>query len=184
MCVTAHFIDGDWILHNKIIKFCLISNHSGDTIGKMLENTLREWRIDSVYTIIVDNALANKLGINYIKKRLKDKNYIVLEAEYLHMRCAAHILNLVVHESLDELGDCIDNIRNTVKYEKSSPFRMAKFKSCIKWENITCTKMVCLDVKTRWNSIYLILYTIEKYEKAFELLDEEDNQFIVPSIID
>jgi hypothetical protein len=116
MCVTAHFINGDWMLHNKIIKFCLISNHSGDTIEKMLESTLREWGIDGVYTITVDNALANKLGIDYIKKRLKDNNYIILGAEYLHLRCATHILNFVVHESLDTLGDCIDNIRNEVKY--------------------------------------------------------------------
>jgi hypothetical protein len=184
MCVTAHFIDRDWILHSKIIKFCLISNHSGDSIGKMLESTLREWGIDCVYTITVDNASANKLGIDYVKKRLNDKNYIVLGAEFLHMRCAAHILNLVVHEGLDELGDCIDNIRNAVKYVKSSSSRMAKFKSCIEWENITCTKMVCLDVKTRWNSTYLMLCAAEKYKKAFELLGEEDNQFIVPSIID
>jgi hypothetical protein len=124
------------------------------------------------------------LEIDYVKKRLKDKNYTVLGAEFLHMRCAAHILNLVVHEGLDELGDCIDNIRNAVKYVKSSPSRMAKFKSCIERENITCTKMVCLDVKTRWNSTYLMLCAAEKYKKAFELLGEEDNQFIVPSIID
>jgi hypothetical protein len=51
MCVTAHFIDRDWILHKKIIKFCLISNHSGDSIGKMLESSLREWGISRVYTI-------------------------------------------------------------------------------------------------------------------------------------
>jgi hypothetical protein len=184
MCVTAHFIDEDWILHNKIIKFCQISNHSGESIGKMLESTLREWGIEGVYTITVDNASANKLEIDYIKKRLKDKNYAVLRAEFLHMRCAAHILNLVVHEGLDELSDCINNIRNAVKYVKSSPSRMAKFKNCIKRKNITCTKMVCVDVKTRWNSTYLMLCTAKKYEKAFELLSEEDNQFIVPSIID
>jgi hypothetical protein len=102
------------------------------------------------------------LGIDYIKKRLKDKNYVVLGAKFLHMRCAAHILNLVVHEGLDELGDCIDNIRNTVKYMEASPSRMAKFKSCIERENITCTKMVCVDVKTRWNSTYLMLCTAKK----------------------
>jgi hypothetical protein len=175
MCVTTHFIDGDWILHNKIIKFCLISNHLGDSIRKMLESTLREWGIDGVYTITVDNASANKLGIDYIKKRLKDKNYIVLGAEFLHMRCAAHVLNLVVHEGLDELGDCIDNIKNAVKYMRYSPSRMAKFKSCIERKNITCMKMVCLDTKTRWNSTYLMLCTAGKYEKAFELLDKEDN---------
>jgi hypothetical protein len=124
------------------------------------------------------------LGIDYIKKKLKDKNYIVFGAEFLHMRCVAHVLNLVVHEGLDELGDCIDNIKNAVKYVRYSPSRMAKFKSCIERENITCMKMVCLDTKTRWNSTYLMLCTAGKYEKAFELLDKEDNQFIVHSIID
>ena len=184
MRVTAYFIDGDWILHNKIIKFCLISNHSGESIGKMLESTLREWGIDCVYIIIVDNATANKLGIDYIKKRLKDKNCSVLGDEFLHMRCAAHILSLVVHEGLDELGNCINNIRNVAKYVKFSLSRMTKFKSCIEQKNITCAKIVCLDVKTKWNSTYLMLCTAKKYEKVFELLVEEDNQFIVPSITD
>ena len=62
---------------------------------------------------------------------------------------AAHILNLVVHKSLEELGGCIDNISNAVKYIRSSPSRMTKFKSCIERENITCTKMAYLDVETR-----------------------------------
>ncbi|XP_059431592.1 zinc finger BED domain-containing protein RICESLEEPER 1-like [Corylus avellana] len=44
--------------------------------------------------------------------------------------------------------------------------------------------MVCLYVKTRWNSTYLMLCNADKYEKAFELLGEEDYQFVVPSIID
>jgi hypothetical protein len=53
MRVTTHFIDEDWILHKKIIKFCLIFNHLGDSIGKMLESTLIECGIDGVYTITV-----------------------------------------------------------------------------------------------------------------------------------
>jgi hypothetical protein len=44
--------------------------------------------------------------------------------------------------------------------------------------------MVCLDVQTRWNFIYLMLCTAKKYEKAFELLGEENQQFVIPSIID
>lgn len=40
MCVTNHFIDLDWILHKKIIKFCLVPNHKGDTIEKVLENSM------------------------------------------------------------------------------------------------------------------------------------------------
>jgi hypothetical protein len=78
----------------------------------------------------------------------------------------------------------MDNIRNAVKYVRSSPSRLAKFKGCIERKNITCAKMVCLDVQTRWNSTYLMLCTAEKYKKAFELLGEEDQQFVAPSIID
>jgi hypothetical protein len=62
---------------------------------------------------------------------------------------------------------------------------MAKFKSCIELEKITCTKMVCLDVQTRWNFTYLMLSSAEKYEKAFALLEEdESNHFVAPSFID
>jgi hypothetical protein len=33
MCITAYFIDSDWNLHKRILNFCLIPNHKGDTIG-------------------------------------------------------------------------------------------------------------------------------------------------------
>jgi len=32
ICVTASFINSDWTMHKKILKFCLISNHWGETI--------------------------------------------------------------------------------------------------------------------------------------------------------
>jgi hypothetical protein len=135
-------------VHKKIIKFCLISNQNGDSIGKMLESSLIEWGIGGVFTITVDNALANTVGIEYLKRRSNDKNYTILRVEFIHMWCATHILNLVVHDGLEHLGDCIDNIRNVVKYVRSSPMMMAKFKDCIEWKNIKCVKMVCLDLQT------------------------------------
>jgi len=36
MVVTANFIDSDWKMHKKIIKFNLISSHKGENIGRML----------------------------------------------------------------------------------------------------------------------------------------------------
>ena len=45
--------------------------------------------------------------------------------------------------------------------------------------------MICIDVQTRWNSTYLMLSSIEKYEKAFALLEEdESNHFVAHSSID
>jgi hypothetical protein len=69
-----------------------------------------------------------------------------------------------------------------VKFVRPSSQRMARFKECIKCEKIQCTKTVCLDVQTRWNSTYLMLSAAEKYEKTFTRLGEEDgNPFVVPS---
>jgi hypothetical protein len=100
----------------------------------MLENTLIEWEIESVFTITADNATVNDVAIDYMRRKLKDKRDSILGGELLHMRCAAHILNLIVNEGLKGLGDCVFNIRSVVKFVKSSPQRMARFKECIKCE--------------------------------------------------
>jgi hypothetical protein len=144
-----------------------------------------QWGIDSVFTIIVDNAAINDVGTEYIRRRMKEKSSIVLEGEFLHMQCVVHILNLVVNEGLKDLGDCVPNIRNAMRCVRSSLERMAKFKYCIEWKNIQCTKMVCLDVPTRRNSTYLMLRIAGKYQKAFDLLGEDEhNHFVVPQTIE
>ncbi|KAF1866235.1 hypothetical protein Lal_00024234 [Lupinus albus] len=45
MCLITHFIDGDWRLQKKILNFCQVENHKGETIGKEMERCLREWGI-------------------------------------------------------------------------------------------------------------------------------------------
>jgi delta 1-pyrroline-5-carboxylate dehydrogenase len=100
----------------------------------MLENTLIEWEIESVFIVTADNATFNDVAIDYMRRKFKDKRTIILEGEFHHMRCAAHILNLVVNEGLKRLGDCVSSIRNAVKFVRSSPQRMTRFKECIKCE--------------------------------------------------
>lgn len=85
----------------------------------MINSALTQWGIDSVFTITVDNASANDVGVD-IRKMIKNKSHTILGGEFLHMRCAAHILNLVVHEGLKDLGDCVTNIRNAVRYRCSN----------------------------------------------------------------
>ncbi|KAK3221594.1 hypothetical protein Dsin_008619 [Dipteronia sinensis] len=45
MYLTAHFVYNNWKLKKKILIFCPISNHKGDTIGKALETCLKSWGI-------------------------------------------------------------------------------------------------------------------------------------------
>jgi hypothetical protein len=176
--ITAHFVDRCWNYQKRIISFAPIPNHKGLTIGKKVEEVLKEWGIRNVSTITVDNASSNDVAVGYLKKRLKMKNGLLGEGDHFHMRCVAHILNLVVMDGLKDQDLSIASIRNAVRFVRSSPQRALKFKECIEMSRITCKKHVCLDVSTRWNSLYMMLDTAEKFQPAFEKLVHEDSSYV------
>lgn len=48
MVLTAQFIDDNLTFQKRILNFCLIPNHKGETIGKKIEKCLLDWTIDNV----------------------------------------------------------------------------------------------------------------------------------------
>ncbi|KAF2300068.1 hypothetical protein GH714_007943 [Hevea brasiliensis] len=93
------------------------------------------------------------------------------------MRCMAHIVNLVVMDGLKDVGESVLKVRNVVRYVRSSPARLKKFKEYVKYEKIDGKSSLCLDVSTRWNSTYLMLNTTQKYERAFERYELQEPMF-------
>jgi chemotaxis methyl-accepting protein methylase len=51
-------------------------------------------------------------------------NDVLCRHEFIHVRCCAHILNLVAHDGLKDIDDSIVRIRNMVKYLKGSLQRL------------------------------------------------------------
>lgn len=98
----------------------------------------------------MDNASANKVAITYVKKKLANwsVNSMILNGLYMHVRCSAHIINLIVQDGLAEVNHSIASIRNAVKYVRSSPARLQKFKTCVDREKISCRGLMMLDVPT------------------------------------
>ncbi|KAM1609320.1 hypothetical protein FF1_021472 [Malus domestica] len=121
MVVMAHFLDNDWTLYKRILNFVQITSHKGDDIGRCLKVCLNNWGIDKVFSITVDIASANDITIAYIKRRLKSNGTLVLDEAHLRMRCACHILNLIVKDGMTEFSREIEGIRNCVKFIHSSP---------------------------------------------------------------
>ena len=177
MCLTCHFIDDDWKLHKRILNFCVVDDHKGETVGRKIELCLRAWGIDSMFTLTVDNASSNGGTIKFLETVTKDWKGTVLEHQFLHMRCCAHILNLIVVEGLKERESSISKVRDAVRYVKSSPNRFQTFKNYVKTLGIESKSLLCLDLPTRWNSTYVMLESAVKFEKVFLRMDFEDEAY-------
>ena len=102
MCVAAHFLDTDWWLHKRIIGF-LVCGHKGEDIGKDIERCLVYWGLEKVFSITVDDASANDGTISYLKMVMNNAKTSIAEGQYFHMRCATHVINLIVSDFLREL---------------------------------------------------------------------------------
>ncbi|XP_028760965.1 zinc finger BED domain-containing protein RICESLEEPER 2-like [Neltuma alba] len=155
----------------------MVENHKGKTIGKTIEKCLLDWGIDKVFTITMDNASSSVSALSYLKKPLRNWKGLVCGGGYLHIRCCAHILRLIVHEGLKDLKENFESIRSAVRYMRSSPAHFAKFKSFAKAEKINTKSLVCLDVSTKWNSTFLMLEAAWKLQKMFERMNDEDDDY-------
>uniref|UniRef100_A0A803KUC3 Transposase n=1 Tax=Chenopodium quinoa TaxID=63459 RepID=A0A803KUC3_CHEQI len=176
MCLTAHFIDNDWKLNKKIINFCPISSHKGEAIGKAVEACLEYWGIDDkLFTVTVDNASSNDVACAHLSRMVR-RTECINDGKNLHVRCIAHIINLIVWDGIREHGVCIDRVRNAVKYVKNSPARILRFKDLVQKANIDSKSSLSFDVPTRWNSTYIMLETALKFRRVFSGLSLPDGE--------
>ncbi|CAN1156478.1 Zinc finger BED domain-containing protein RICESLEEPER 2 [Linum perenne] len=167
MVVTAHFIDDSWILQNRILRFVYVpSPHTKDVLCRVLFDTITEWNIDSKLSkVTLDNCSTNDAMIRSLRRELQEES-LILEGSLLHMRCAAHILNLIVQDGLSIIESCVENVRESVVYWIASPKRRQKFAEVVKQLHILHSKELVLDCKTRWNSTCLMLSTALLYKDA------------------
>ncbi|CAN6924388.1 unnamed protein product [Brassica oleracea] len=178
MVITAHFIDMNWRLHRRIISFSPIPDHKGETIANQFLSSLDDWGIEKVFSVTLDNARSNDKAITVLKNRLSNRNNdsLLMNGEFMHIRCCAHILNLIANEGLDDISKSIISVRNAVKYVRSSNTRLESFKRWVEAEKITRGSVV-LDCVTRWNSTYLMLKSALEYQLAFDKMAEMDKPY-------
>ncbi|XP_019179046.1 PREDICTED: zinc finger BED domain-containing protein RICESLEEPER 2-like [Ipomoea nil] len=177
MCITAHFIDSEWKLQKKIISFVPIYSHKGESIAKALESCLMDWGLKLVFSVTVDNASSNDTALGFLKKMFVSWGCTAVRSKYLHMRCIAHILNLVVQDGLKESDSAVKKVRDSVRYVRSSPTRLQRFRELVDVMGVEAKKSLCLDVPTMWNSTYMMLSAALLYEKVFEEYASSDSGF-------
>ncbi|PLW52459.1 hypothetical protein PCASD_00108 [Puccinia coronata f. sp. avenae] len=182
MVVSAHFISSDWKLHKRIISFKeLPPPHTGLAISNQLVASIVEWKVmDKVSHVTVDNASSNDVALARLAQILKDKSRLPpdLNGKFFHVRCAAHIINLIVKDGLKELSTAVSKIRDSVWHVKSTPARKKQFQDAIKETNIPTQALPSVDVPTRWNSTYIMLKSVLPFKQAFINLSERDANYL------
>lgn len=178
MVITAHYIDAYWRLKKLIIGFKYVTDHKGKTISSTLSECLAEWGIDKVFCVTVDNATANINGLLHFEhsfSSLSDEA-LVMKGEFMHMRCAGHISNLIVKDGLTEVDESIAAIRNGIAYVRSGPIRQQTFEVKVDSGKMKRGSLP-LDVPTRWNSTYLMMQRALKFKVAFDKMGFEDKPY-------
>lgn len=101
-----------------------------------------------------------------------------MSGKFFHVRCCAHILNLIVQDGLKEIDSSVIKIRECIKYIKGSEGRKQKFYECVSQVGIMGNKRgLRQDVPTRWNSTYVMLESALFFHRAFINLGLIDSNF-------
>ncbi|KAA8531452.1 hypothetical protein F0562_006195 [Nyssa sinensis] len=186
MVVTGHFIDSDWNLQKRVLTFFHVPPpHSGVIVADALQKCFIEWGIeDKVSTITVDNARYNDVALRILKDNFTLKKKLSFGGRIFHVRCCAHIINLLVQAGIKEVKGIVDIVREGVKYLIASDARMIQFSDIAKQLQLSSKKLI-LDCPTRWNSTYMMLATALEFREVYPRYQDRDPSFIyVPSVED
>ncbi|XP_059436870.1 zinc finger BED domain-containing protein RICESLEEPER 2-like [Corylus avellana] len=109
---------------------------------------------------------ANAVAIDILRDDIELRGSLPIGGLMFHVRCCAHIINLLVQAGLTEIGDIIDSVRQGIKYIVASERRLNLFSDIAKRLDLGCNKLI-LDVPTRWNNANLMLKTAIRFKEVF-----------------
>jgi hypothetical protein len=192
MAITGYFIDAEWIFREVLLGFKPLSgSHSGINLSTVLLETLLEYGItDRIFGLTTDNASNNKTMVNALQQALPENINII------RTPCLAHVIQLSLNQLLDRLravplndtpqtkwtdkqsklaqanakrekrgiASTLNKVRYLAIYIHASPQRRDTFNSLQTKE----PKVIPIqDVKTRWNSTFLMLRRAKRLRAIF-----------------
>jgi len=145
--------------------------HTSDVLANiLLDQCVFQYNLENkISSVVVDNCTTNDSMMDILLGKF-ETNYLILGGKFLHMRCSAHILNLIVKDGLDVIGHGIERIRDCIAFWVATPKRYEKFDDSTRFLKIQSTTKIHLDCKTRWNSTYLMLESTLPCKANFERL--------------
>ena len=74
--------------------------------------TIRFYNIENkLFSITLDNVAPNNTMMDILKANLLKMDMLHCDGDLFHVRCAAHMINLIVKDGLQAIDGVINNIR-------------------------------------------------------------------------
>ncbi|XP_065111239.1 zinc finger BED domain-containing protein 4-like [Paramisgurnus dabryanus] len=156
LSLTVHWLDTSCTPHGAMLQAKNFhGSHTSDTIAAAITDILVKWHIplNKVHVMLRDNASNMKKAMDNMGVR--------------SLGCFAHSLQLVVNEGLlsqRSVSDAIAIGRQIVGHFKHSPLAYSRLQD-IQLQEMQ-PKHLQQDVKTRWNSTYLMIQSLLEQKRV------------------
>jgi hypothetical protein len=136
---------------------------------------LADWDIKrKLFTITLENAANNTGAVNTF---LETQDHgLLLDGAHFHIRCCAHILNLVVQDGTTHMRDVIEKIRDLFRHVNSSGGRIQAFNTLAINKGLPEKAGLYLDIPTRWNLTFHMLVEAIKYRGVLNSYASENGE--------
>lgn len=165
-------------------RFCTVpSPQTTLVLAKILMECLSHYSLENkISSVVLDDATTDDAMMSILMENL-EPNLLMLGGGFLHLRCSAHIINLVVNDGLAAIAPTIGRIRDCIEFWMSTSKRIEKFGEACQLLNISSSRRLVIDCKNRWDSTYLMLQTALPYKDVFRNLKHMHMKlkFVIPS---
>lgn len=179
LTLTAHYIDDDWVLKSHILNFRYFPPpHRGSDIYAFVLGLIKEWGLEGkTLSMTVDNASAMDVMISRLKSDLNSSCLLPCMGRFFHIRCCAHILNLIVQCGMKTVDASVIKLRDAVNYIEASDLRKCKFDQCVIDSRCKFAGRLTYDMCTRWNSTYNMMKRALLARNALDLFATREVDF-------
>ncbi|XP_062196063.1 zinc finger BED domain-containing protein RICESLEEPER 2-like [Phragmites australis] len=195
--LAGHFIDSDWKLRRKIIKFgvfsssttnfermirskeaCVLDSESGPF--NVICEAIRDWNLDQKHFSLTSvSEIRNDERTSKLIDLLIQKKSLPIGGELYNIVCVDDVLNSIVSKGQPMLHLVADILDRFIQAHMSTPLTRQQFLEVVAHMGLKCPQE---DAKW-WHKIYFrleVLLHFKKTSPSEELLSTEDNKFVEP----
>lgn len=195
LCLAVHFIDSDWKLQRKTIKFgvfwssptslermiqfkeaCVLDSDIGPF--NVIQEAIRDWNLDQKhFSLTSGSEIRNDEGTSKLMDLLIQRKCLPIRGELYNIACVNDVLNSIVSKGQPVLYHVGNLLEKFIQAHMSSSLTRQQLLEVVSHMGLKCPQE---DAKW-WHRIYFRLEVLLHFKKAFpseELLSAEDNKTV------